>query len=386
MVENPQMLESRLPETGTTIFAVMSRLAHDSGAINLSQGFPDFPVAPDLVERVYAAMRAGHNQYAPMAGHPPLLEAIAGKLAGEYRCSVDPAEEVTITAGATEALFAAILVLTQAGDSVILFDPAYDSYEPAVRMAGCVPVRVPLEFPSYSVPWDRVREQINDRTRLLVLNTPHNPTGTILAERDIRELEEIVEQTGVRVLADEVYEHLVFDEERHHSLLSRPALWGRCASVFSFGKTFHATGWKVGYAVAERSLTREIRKAHQFITFAVNTPVQVALAEYLAEPEHYRSLAASFQSRRDLFLERLGDSGWAPLPCAGTYFQLLSYDEQSDEQDTDLALRLIREHGVAAIPISVFYKDPTDHHVLRFCFAKREETLVDAADRLRQVW
>jgi methionine transaminase len=376
---------SKLPQVGTTIFTVMSRLAAEVGAINLSQGFPDFDCDPDLVEAVARHMRAGRNQYAPMQGVPELRHALAEKYAGLYGCRYDPDTEITVTSGATEAIFDAAAAVLHPGDEAIVLEPCYDSYVPAILLSGGTPVVVPLTLPEYSVDWDAVRRAITPRTRLLFLNSPHNPAGTVLSEHDVGELLGIVERCKLLVISDEVYEHIIFDGRRHESMARHPALAARSFVVGSFGKTYHTTGWKVGYAAAPAPLTEEFRKVHQFVTFATNTPVQHALAEFLAERRGLAELAPFYQAKRDLFLRLMEGSRFRPLPCAGSYFQLMDYSAITDERDDSFAVRLTREHGVAAIPTSPFLHGSEAPRVLRFCFAKKDETLVRAAERLRRL-
>jgi methionine aminotransferase len=371
-----------LPQVGTTIFTVMSRLAAEQGAINLSQGYPDFAAPEGLVERVAHHMRAGANQYAPMAGAPALREAIARTVEAAHGARYDPEHEVTVTAGGTEALFDAITCAVHPGDEVILLEPAYDAYAPAVALCGGVARRVQLTPPAYRPDWAAVRALLSPRTRLIVVNTPHNPTGSAFTADDLRALEALTRGTDVLVLSDEVYEHMVFDGARHHGCATSPELAARSFVVGSLGKTFHVTGWKVGYVLAPRELTAELRRVHQFVTFAVNTPVQLALADALADPAHWRGLGAFYQAKRDLFRAGLAATRLQPLPCAGTYFQLASYARVSDEPDVALAERLTRELKVAAIPVSVFYQRPRQDRVLRFCFAKSDETLARACERL----
>ncbi|HET9694722.1 MAG TPA: methionine aminotransferase [Steroidobacteraceae bacterium] len=383
-------LESKLPAVGTTIFTVMSRLAAEHGAINLSQGFPDFEPPPRLVELVERAMRRGpraQNQYAPMAGLPALREAIAAKVAEYYARKVDPETDVTVTSGGTEALFCAIQAVVQAGDEVLLLDPAYDSYEPAVVLAGGRAVHVPLRRPDFAVDWQRVREAVTPRTRLLVVNFPHNPSGAVLSHGDLDALAEVVRGTRAFLLADEVYEHMLFDGRVHHSLLGHEELAARSFVVSSFGKTYHATGWKVGYCIAPALLTVEFRKVHQFVQFAVATPLQVALAEFMVEaPEHARELPAFYQARRDHFARLLLTTRLRFEPAASTYFQLVDYSAVSDAPDTEFARDLTVRHGVAAIPISVFSAEPPPaERIVRFCFAKHEATLTAAAEKLRRL-
>jgi len=377
---------SKLPEVGTTIFTVMSRLAEEHGAINLSQGFPDFDPPSRLVDLVAAHMRGGANQYAPMAGWPALREAIAGKVLALYGRTVSAESEVTVTSGGTEALFCAVQAVVQAGDEVILLDPSYDSYEPSVRLAGGRAVRVPLRRPGFAVDWDRVRDALSARTRLIIVNTPHNPTGAVWSSEDLDALAGLLRSSRVLVLADEVYEHMVYDGRRHHSLLTHHELAERAFVVSSFGKTCHATGWKVGYCVAPRALSLEFRKAHQFVQFAVATPLQAALADFLlACPQHHLELPAFYQRKRDRFCELLAGTRLAFEPAAGTYFQLVDYSAVSELPDVEFARWLTTEVGVAAIPISVFSGAPSPGRIVRFCFAKHEATLEAAARKLRQL-
>jgi methionine transaminase len=385
MMPFPGRIHSRLPHVGTTIFTVMSRLAAECGAINLSQGFPDFSAPPLLYDLVAKHMRAGSNQYAPMAGALPLREALAAKAEALYGARYDPEHEITVTAGGTQAIFTAVACMVRPGDEAILFEPVYDSYAPAVELNGGLPVRVRLTHPGYRPDWAEVRRRMGPRTRLILVNTPHNPSGTAWSEADLTALADLVRGTDVAVVADEVYEHILFDGRRHWSCARHPELAARSFVVGSFGKTYHVTGWKVGYVLAPRELTLEFRRAHQFVVFTVNTPVQLALAEYLADASRYLDLGAFYQRKRDLFRAGLAASRLELLPCEGTYFQLASYARVSDEPDVALAERLTREIGVAAIPTSVFYGSPEQHRVLRFCFAKGEETLARACERLARL-
>jgi methionine aminotransferase len=380
-----QEIRSRLPDVGTSIFAVMSKMALDNNAINLSQGFPDFAIDQKLIALVNKYMLEGHNQYAPMPGLPGLRQAIATALHQTYNCKVDPDTMVTVTAGATEGIYAAISAFVGQGDEVIMFDPSYDSYDPAVRLNGAIPVHINLTFPGYKIDWQLVETKICSRTRMLIINSPHNPTGITLSDHDLRELERLTAKYGILVLSDEVYDRLIFDEQKHRSVLTSQALAERCIAVFSFGKTFHATGWKCGYVVASAALTQEVRKTHQFLVFSVNTPLQWALAEYMTDPEHFRHLHTFYQRKRDLFLEEIDGSSFEPLPCRGSYFQLLSYQKISSKKDVELAELLTKENKVASIPVSVFYQDGTDNHILRFCFAKQDETLRKAGEILRRL-
>ncbi len=375
--------DSRLPDVGTTIFTVMSRLASDHGAINLSQGFPDFDIDPDLISLVDAAMRRGYNQYAPMTGLPVLREAIANCVERTYGTHPDPETEITVTAGATQAIFSAVSAFIGGGDEVIVFDPSYDSYNPAIRLNGGVPVHINLQYPQFKPDWDLVRRSIGPRTRMIIINTPHNPLGTVLDENDMRQLEELAIRHGLIVLSDEVYDRLIYDGRKHQSVLRFPGLASRSLACFSFGKTFHATGWKAGYIVGPRTLMDEVRKTHQFIVFSVNTPVQHALAEYLKDPLHYENIGVFYQQKRDFFLQQLAGSPFEPYHTSGSYFQLVSYREYSSLPDTELAKELTIKHKLATIPVSVFYRDKTDNQLLRLCFAKRDETLEQAGKILR---
>ncbi len=379
----PIQTPSKLPRVGTTIFTVMSQLAARHGAVNLGQGFPDFDCDPRLQERLTDAMRAGRNQYAPMTGVPQLREAIASKNHALYGHRHDPDAEITITAGATQALMATILALVPAGDEVIVLEPAYDSYAPAIALAGGRPVFVPLDHAQgYGPSWDAVRAAVTTRTRLILINFPHNPTGRTLRDADIRSLERIVDQTGVIVVSDEVYEHVVFDGMPHCSVMRSPTLAAHSVVISSFGKTFHTTGWKVGYACAPAPLSAEIRKVHQFMVFAVNTPAQYAFADHLADPRPYVDLPKFYQAKRDLFVAGLARTPFRPLACEGTYFVLADYSQVSDLDEAEFATQLVVEHGVASIPVSGFYDAPVDHRVVRFCFAKKDSTLQEALMRL----
>ncbi len=373
-------IASKLPDVGTTIFTVMSELARREGALNLSQGFPDFDGPGYLLERVQHYLTTGHNQYAPMMGVPALRVAIAEKIAALYDCRLDPDTEVTITSGATEALFCAIAAVVNPGDEVIVFDPAYDSYQPVVRLQGGKTLHVPMHPPDYRVDWDSVRDLVSDRTRLIITNTPHNPTGTAWDASDIESLRDIVAGRRIYLLADEVYEHIVFDGREHQSLARHADLFERSFVVSSFGKTYHTTGWKIGYCCAPVELSEEFRRIHQFVTFTSNTPVQLGLADFLsAHPEHHLLLGAFYQRKRDLFCRLLADSPFEFVPSAGTYFQLLDYSKFSNERDSELAVRLTKQAKIASIPVSPFYREDPGHRVLRFCFAKDDETLEQGA-------
>lgn len=378
-------LKSKLPHVGTTIFTIMSKMANDHGAINLSQGFPDFPIDQKLIELCNEAMLNGFNQYAPMMGHPNLREQLGHKVKSLYGLNVNIDEEITVTSGATEALFCAITAIVEKGDEVIVFEPAYDSYHPAIELAGGKIVPIELSAPSYQIPWDEVEDKISDKTKLVIINTPQNPTGTILQEEDLKTLEQIVLKNGLFLISDEVYEHLVFDRNRHESALRYPDLYERTFVIYSFGKVFHTTGWKMGYCIAPKALTTEFRKVHQFVVFSSPTPMQIAMAEYLKEPENYLSLSKMFESKRDYFTDLIKDSNFEIIPCQGTYFQLLSYKNISDLRDMDFASYLTKEKGVASIPMSAFYGSKKDDKILRFCFAKKEETLLKAAEKLCRI-
>jgi len=381
------LIQSKLPSVGTTIFTVMSKLAVEHGAVNLSQGFPEFQPPAALMRKVTDALNAGHNQYAPMPGLESLREAIAGMLDSHYGVQVDPVDEVTVTSGATEALFAAIHAVVRTGDEVIVFDPSYDSYVPAIELAGGRAVRLQLDAESFAIDWEALAAALSARTRLIIINSPHNPSGTLLSRADLDRLAQCISEYECFVLSDEVYEHVTFDGRRHASVLAHELLAERAFAVCSFGKTFHATGWKVGYCVASRPLSAELRKVHQYLTFATTTAMQHAIAEYLvAAPEHYRTLGDFYALRRDYFAEGLSGTAFRPLPCQGTYFQLADYSRISDGSDVEFCRRLTVEHGVAAIPISVFYaQPPPDQRLVRFCFAKEYTTLDTALERLRRL-
>ncbi|HTN48192.1 MAG TPA: methionine aminotransferase [Burkholderiaceae bacterium] len=375
---------SRLPRVGTTIFTVMSQLAAKHGAVNLGQGFPDFNCDPELQRLLDEAVAAGNNQYAPMPGVADLRRAIAAKCESLYGHRYDPDTEITITAGATQAIMASVLALVQPGDDVIVLEPTYDSYVPSIVLAGGRPIQVPLDAAhGYAPDWDRVRAAITPRTRLMLLNFPHNPTGRTLQTEDLVALEQLVERHDLLLLSDEVYEHIVFDGVPHRSLMRSPVLAERTVVISSFGKTFHTTGWKVGYAMAPRALTAEIRKVHQFMVFAVNTPAQHAFAHYLESPAPYLQLPAFYQAKRDLLVAGLKDTPFRTLPCAGTYFVLADYSALSDAPEPEFAQAMITKFGVAVIPVSVFYDAPLDRRVVRFCFAKKDETLREALGRIK---
>ena len=380
------VLRSKLPTSGVSIFAVMTRLANEHGAINLSQGFPDFACAPELVEAVARYMREGHNQYAPMPGVLPLRQALSGKIERLYGRRYDPVSEITVTTGATEGLFVALTAFVHPGDEVLLFQPAYDSYTPAVQLSGGVPKYVTLRYPDYRIDWDEVRRAVSPRTRVIVINSPHNPTGMMWDAADVAELRSVLQRTGAVVISDEVYEHITFDGARHESLARYPDIAERAVVISSFGKTYHTTGWKVGYCAAPPALTTEIQRVHQWVTFAVNGAVQMAYADMVTRDPLAGDVTAFYQQRRDRFLGLVSASRFRPLPCRGTFFQMLDYSAITDERDADFAVRLTKNHGVAAIPISPFLQEGADPGpVLRFCFAKRDDTLERAAERLCRV-
>jgi methionine transaminase len=378
-------LRSRLPSVGTTIFTVMSKLAADVGAINLSQGFPDFDCDPALIDAVVKHMRSGLNQYAPMPGVLALRKAIAAKYARTHGVTYDPETEVTITCGGSEAIFDAVASVVHPGDEVIVLEPCYDSYVPGIELNGGVPVIVPMQLPDYRIDWDAVAAAITPKTRLVMINSPHNPTGSIVTADDIAALTAIVQRSGIYIVSDEVYEHIIFDGARHESMSRHPELAARSFVVGSFGKTFHVTGWKVGYVVAPAALTAELRKVHQYVTFSTMTPVQHGIADLLNNQEALDALPSFFQRKRDLFLQLMEGSRFRPLPCRGSYFQLMDYSAISALADADFAIWLTREHGVAAIPTSPMLYKTRAPQVVRFCFAKKDETLERAAERLRRV-
>jgi methionine aminotransferase len=378
-------ISSKLPDVGVSIFAVQTRLANEHQAINLSQGFPDFDCDPALIDAVAKAMREGHNQYAPMPGVLALREGIAAKIEQLYGPKYDPVTEVVVTSGATAGLYATLTAFVQPGDEVVLFEPCYDSYVPVIRLSGGTPVFVSLRYPDYAVDWDAVRRSITPATRAILVNTPHNPTGMMWSADDMRQLASIVDGTDIVVIGDEVYEHIIFDGRRHESLLRFPELRARSVVISSFGKTFHTTGWKVGYCVGPQELIAEVTRVHQFLTFTVHTPSQIAFAEFVRKDPAAKELSPFYQQKRDLFLQLTSGSRFKPLPCAGTYFQLFDYSAISQETDKEIAHRLIVEHGVASIPVSAFLYKDTGGPVLRFCFAKKDDTLRAAAERLAKI-
>lgn len=375
-------INSKLPNVGTTIFTEMSGLAVKTGAINLGQGFPDFQMDEVLTGLVDKAMRDGYNQYAPMQGHPPLCETLAGKIESLYHHPVRPDAEITITPGGTYAIYTALTTILQPGDEVILFEPAYDSYIPNIVVNGAIPVPVPLEYPTYQIDWEKVRAAKTQRTKAIILNSPHNPTGSVLSPVDIAALRDFVEGTQIFIVSDEVYEHIILDGHAHLSMLRYPDLYERSFVCFSLGKVFHCTGWKLGYCVAPQELTREFRKVHQFNAFSCFTPTQVALAHFLKEPRHYLSLPEMMEMKRNYFQNLMALTRFKPLPSHGSYFQIYSYKEISTEPDRAFAKKLVALHGVAAIPVSAFYLSGKDDRVLRFCFVKKRETLEAAVECL----
>jgi methionine transaminase len=378
-------ISSKLPRVGTTIFSTMSKLAMEHNAINLSQGFPDFECPQALVTAVNTAMKEGHNQYAPMPGVMRLREMIAEKTEELYGAKYNPETEITVTAGATQAIYTAIAAIIREGDEVIIFEPAYDCYEPAIELNGGKTIYLQLQAPNYTINWNEVKKRVNHHTRMIIINSPHNPCGSILTAEDMKTLEKITKNTEIIILADEVYEHIIFDGHRHESMAKYPNLASRSFIISSFGKTFHTTGWKVGYCLAPKELMTEFRKVHQFNVFCVNTPMQYGIAEFLKNKSHYNDLGPFYQAKRDTFNKLLEGSRFSFVASPGTYFQLLSYERITKEKDADYAIRLIKENGLASIPISVFYHKPIFDNMLRFCFAKRDETLEKAAAILRSI-
>lgn len=378
-------IESKLPQVGTTIFTVMSGLAAELGAINLGQGFPDFHMNQELVALVDKAMKDGFNQYAPMQGYMPLRISIAEKIKFLYNTSVSPDKQITITPGGTYAIYTALTTVLCPGDEVIVFEPAYDSYIPNIEVNGAIPVLIDLKFPEYKIDWNEVRKKITKKTRMIMLNSPHNPTGAVLSEEDIHELRSVVKGTNIFILSDEVYEHLIFDHIPHLSMLRYPDLMERSFVCFSFGKVYNCTGWKLGYCVSSAEHMKEFRKIHQFNCFSCHTPSQVALATFLQHKDSYLSLAPFMQERRDYFKSLMAETLFEPIPSHGSYFQVYRYGRISNEKDADFAIRITREYGVAAIPVSVFYKSGKDDKVVRFCFSKKKETLEQAVERLRKI-
>jgi len=378
-------IKSKLPNVGTTIFTEMSVLANQHNAINLGQGFPDFSMDEKLIALVNQAMQQGHNQYVHMNGLFALREVLAEKINDLYDKIINPDTEITVTPGGTYAIYTALTAILQPGDEVIVFEPAYDCYIPTIEMNGAVPVLIPLVYPNYSIDWEQVKQKITARTKLIMLNTPHNPTGALLSTQDIEALQNILRGTEIFILCDEVYEHLVYDGKKHESMLRYPDLYARSFICFSFGKVYHCTGWKMGYCVAPPALMKEFRKIHQFNCFSCNSPVQFALSEFLKQKENYLQLGTFIQQKRDLLLNLMRQTKLKPLPSYGSYFQLYSYNNITDEKEKDFAIRLTKEYGVATIPTSAFYKNGTENKVLRFCFSKKDNTLEEAVNRLMKL-
>jgi methionine aminotransferase len=378
-------IRSKLPDTGTTIFTVMSGLAAKYNAVNLGQGFPDFPMSSELTSLVNKAMQDGYNQYAPMPGWLPLRETIAGKIQSLYNKTVDPVNEITITPGGTYAIYSSLTAILQPGDEVIVMQPNYDSYVPNVQVNGAKAILVDLDVPGYTINWQKVARAVNPKTKAIILNSPHNPTGSVMTENDISELRKLVTGTDIFIISDEVYEHIIFDGIPHHSILRYPDLFERSFVCFSFGKVYHCTGWKLGYCVAPAAFTTEFRKVHQFNAFSTHSPTQVALAEYLKNSETYLSLADFFQKKRDYFINAMSQTRFSLFNSSGSYFICASYEQISDEADTDFAIRLTKEAGVTTIPVSAFYQSGKDDKVIRFCFGKNESTLEQAVEKLIRV-
>ncbi len=379
------LFTSKLPSVGTTIFTVMSQLAAQYGAVNLGQGFPDFNMSEDLIGLVNKAMQDGNNQYAHMNGLPALRAAIAQKSKVLYGTEIDPELNITITPGGTYAIYTALTTVLKKGDEVIVFEPAYDCYIPTIELNGAVPILISLKYPDYSIPWEEVKSKINARTRVIMINSPHNPTGAILSKADMQQLSVLVADTNILILSDEVYEHLIFDGYQHQSILRYPELFLRSFVCFSFGKTYHCTGWKLGYCIAPDYLMKEFRKIHQYNCFSADTPKQVALASYLQQEEVYLSLGNFLQEKRNFLRQLMKDTPFKCIPSHGSYFECYSYADFSEESDKLLAIRLTKEYGIASIPVSVFYKNGEDNKVLRFCFAKKETTLEKAVSKLRYI-
>ncbi|MBE9492557.1 MAG: aminotransferase class I/II-fold pyridoxal phosphate-dependent enzyme [Bacteroidetes bacterium] len=378
-------INTKLQHVGTSVFAVMAQVATEFNALNLSQGFPDFEVSGELIAKINTYMKKGYNQYAPLQGVPRLRENIAAKAKKEYGISYDPEKEINITAGATQAIYTAIASTIGKGDEVIIFEPAYDSYAPSVMLNGGTVKYAQLTCPDYRIDWEQLPGLISNSTRMIIINSPHNPTGSVLAKEDMQKLEKLVRNTNIIILSDEVYEHLIFDNIRHESICYYPELAARSFVIGSFGKTYHATGWKLGYVLAPEGLMKEFRKSHQFIVFTCNTPIQHAIADFLEDESTYKHLGQFYQQKRDYFSDRIKDSRFRILPSYGTYFQALDYSSISEEYDYDFAKRLTKEFGIASIPLSPFYNKNTDNKILRFCFAKKEETLDKAATILCKI-
>jgi methionine aminotransferase len=385
MPKYPGNISSKLPKVGTTIFSVMSALANEHKAINLSQGFPNFDVNPKLVALVNQKMKSGFNQYAPMQGVPQLREVLCEKMEKLYGAKYHPDKEVNITSGGTQAIYSALTAVVREGDEVIVVEPAYDCYVPAIELNGGIPIYVQLKPPYHTIDWNDVKRVMSPHTKVILINTPHNPMGSVMSANDMKELEKLVKGTNIIIISDEVYEHIIFDGQKHESVCKYPRLAERSFIIYSFGKTYHATGWKMGYCFAPENLMAEFRKVHQFIVFTSNTPIQHALADYLKECDDYNELSAFYQQKRDFFLNQVKDSRFKFAPASGSYFQLLDYSAISNEKDTDYAIRLTKENGVASIPTSVFYHKPVDNKLLRFCFAKTEDVLKKAGEKLCRI-
>ncbi len=380
-----KLINSKLPDVGTSIFTVMSQLAVEHGAVNLGQGFPDFPMDHALTDLVAKAMSDDFNQYSPMAGNALLRERLAEKTAFLYQTKLDPNSQITITPGGTVAIYSALTTVLNPGDEVIVFEPAYDCYIPAIELNGAKPILISLAYPDYSIPWDLVKEKINSRTRMMIINTPHNPTGAVLSENDITQLRSIVAETDILILSDEVYEHLIFDGITHQSILRYPDLLERSFVCFSFGKTYHCTGWKLGYCISSPDLMKEFRKVYQFNAFCCDTPKQVGIAEFIQDKNAYLTLSGFIQKKRDYFRELMQTTPFTCIPSHGSYFECYSYANFSKENDMDLAVRLTKDYGITAVPVSAFYKNGEDNKVLRFCFAKKETTLERAVEKLSKL-
>lgn len=381
----PNEIISKLPDVGTTIFTVMSVLATEHKAVNLGQGFPDFSMSDELTSLVNTAMKNDFNQYTHMNGYPLLRERLCEKANKLYGANIDPETQITVTPGGTYAIYTSLTTVLRPGDEVIVFEPAYDSYIPNIEINGATPVLISLQYPDYSIPWDEVRAKVNAKTKMIMINTPHNPTGMVLREHDIEQLRTIVANTDILILSDEVYEHLIFDNIPHQSMLRYPDLMERSFVCFSFGKTYHCTGWKLGYCISSPALMKEFRKVHQFNCFSCDTPKQVAIAAYIKNEEAYLSLPSFLQQKRDFFRELMKATPFECIPSHGSYFECYSYKNFSDEPDKELAIRLTKEYGIATIPMSAFYKHGQDNKVLRFCFAKKEETLQKAVEKLTTI-
>ena len=378
-------MQSKLPQIGTSIFTVMSQLAVKHGAINLGQGFPDFPMSPELIDKVTEAMKTGHNQYAHTNGVPLLRERLSQKIQSLYQTAVHAETEITVTPGGTYAIFTAFSTIIQPGDEVIIFEPAYDSYIPNIVFNGGVVVPIALEFPAYNIPWDKVKNAITKKTKAILINTPHNPTGVVMTKEDILQLQEIVVSNNLYLISDEVYEHLIYDNKQHETVMKYPDLFARSFVCFSFGKTYHCTGWKLGYCVAPENLMKEYRKVHQFNAFSCDTPKQVGIANYMEQAQAYLTLGGILQEKRDYLRNLLAATPLKYIPSSGSYFESYSYAAISQESDKLFAERLVKEYGIATIPMSAFYHDGTDNKVIRLCFAKKQETLDAAAACLQKI-